>query len=354
MPQTSQWLLLELGLLALLLVSVVAFSQWRSRRTIEQAMQALSQQIRQSEAERKRTLTGILTGAHHLTASKSAELADSLIRSERLFFRLCFDTLLSQNKNAIERLSQSLYSVLDDYLRKCTPDERRLAPSVDSALKVQSPMPSPAKTAPEDETLLVAAPMPHEEIDWDAAFAEQDNAQAGSGDEEEPMFDQQIEQDTLHHLLSTFDDDAETPAEPTESTAADDTADDENVMADRGAALKEQAATTAKPPPKEDALDLGWDNAFLETEAESRKPPIMSDQQIEQDALRQLLSGLDDEINEETSAEPADDEDIMADSGAALEEQASTTAKPPPKEDAFDLGWDDAFIDTQSDKKTGS
>lgn len=310
MAETVQWVLLELGVLLGIFISFVAFSQWRRRRAVEQAIRALSQQVKLSEAERKRTLTGILTGAHHLAEPQSAELADSLLRSERTFFRHCFGAMLSQDQDVIANLSQDLYSVLDDYLRKCAP----LAERSPSAAPAPSPAPVPAVATPaaassdlddvflaaesalEDATLIVpppakpvvsappaaAPPLAEDEIDWDAAFAEQFEETAPAVVEIPEAIPEPVppgdndSEDTLYHLLNE-EDEALLAAMPKPMQAPEVTealpATDEDIMADWGAALEEQAEAPAKPPLLEDTFDLGWDDAFLEENTVKLKKP---------------------------------------------------------------------------------
>ncbi|TAN50427.1 MAG: hypothetical protein EPN21_08995 [Methylococcaceae bacterium] len=302
MTEAMQWVLLELGVLMVLLVSVIAVGQWWRRRAFEQAVRALLRQVKQSESERKRTLTGILTGAHRLAEPQSAELADSLIRSERVFFRYCLEAMLSQDSEVIANLSQDLYGVLDDYLRKCAPFAERSpspAPFATSAVPAGGisdldDVFRAAESAMDDATLIVpppatartlppaeAAPPPaEEEIDWDAAFAEQfeESAPAAAPPEPEsvpepvPPEDNSGE-DTLYHLLNEEDEALfAAAAKPAEEAAATPAAADEDVMADWGAALEEQAAVPAKPA-AEETFDLGWDDAFLEESTVKIKKP---------------------------------------------------------------------------------
>ncbi|WP_156302771.1 hypothetical protein, partial [Methylogaea oryzae] len=116
MPEALQWLLLELGVMLALVPSVIAFMQWRRRRAIERALRALSQQIKQSEAERKQALMGVLASAHHITDAQGAEVADRLIRSERTFFRHCFNVMLSQDADAWRDLARICIRRWTDYL----------------------------------------------------------------------------------------------------------------------------------------------------------------------------------------------------------------------------------------------
>lgn len=302
MPDTIQWVLLELGLLVGLFISFIVFSQWRRRRAAEQAIRALSQRVKQSEAERKRTLVGILTGAHRLPEARSAELADNLIRSEHTFFRHCFEAMLSQDKDAIATLDNNLHGVLDDYLRMCAPEIERAPPAhrsdvadnISATTVANKTLLVPAAGTVAAAATVSAPPMPDEEVDWDAAFAEQfeeeeeveakpspATAEAVMEETEEPAPPIAIApepaatpgvniEDTLHHLLNALDEEqeeaeAEEPlAAPIENEAEEEPADDEDVMADWGAALEEQATTPAKAPAIDDGFDLGWDDAFLE------------------------------------------------------------------------------------------
>lgn len=280
MSEALQWLLLELGVMVALVPAVIAFMQWRRRSAIEEALRALSHQIKQSEAERKRTLTAILTGAHHMTEARSAEVADSLMRSERAFFRHCFNVMLSQDKDAIEQLSQNLYKALDDYLRKCAADAQRLAPAAKipastagadmddafSALGAESPMAAAA----------AAAEAAAEEVDWNAAFAELDEeGEAAASDQGQAApqavataaaAEEDLSQEDLDNLLNMLGDGpaaaAPQPAESLETAAQS----EDDIMAEWGEALEEPPPVPpAKQPEGEgDTFDLGWDDAFLE------------------------------------------------------------------------------------------
>lgn len=280
MPEALQWLLLELGVMVALVPSVIAFMQWRRRAAIERALRELSQQIKQSETERKRALMGILAGAHHMTDARSAEVADSLIRSERTFFRHCFNVMLSQHPDAIEALSQNLYKALDDYLRKCAADAPRAAPAVTLAGV------APAAVAePEDDvfaalgTELSMAPPPlaaveaaTEEVDWNAAFAELDEAggaaKVSAGEEPAVPLQEEavaaagedLSQDDLDNLLNMLGNEPEAAAPPPIPAAVS----EEDIMAEWGEALEPSATPAEQPAAEADTFDLGWDDAFLE------------------------------------------------------------------------------------------
>lgn len=266
MPETILWILLEVGVALALVPCVYGIVQWNHRRVTEKAIRALAAKIKQAEAERKLTLTAILTGAHHLPEQQSAELASSLILSERAFFRFCFNTLISQDKAAIEHLGQNLYNVLDDYLRKCATDNRRAAPSEIrevAPVAVSAPQPPPPALEPEPQ---------EEEVDWDAAFAELDDASldipaknepppAPALDDGEPSF---FGEDTEDSLFDGKREELEMPPEPEPEPEADAApVSDEDIMAAWGDALQEQEEETAKKS-SEDDFDLGWDDAFLE------------------------------------------------------------------------------------------
>ncbi|BBL72426.1 hypothetical protein [Methylogaea oryzae] len=285
MPEALQWLLLELGVMLALVPSVIAFMQWRRRRAIERALRALSQQIKQSEAERKQALMGVLASAHHITDAQGAEVADRLIRSERTFFRHCFNVMLSQDADALEGFSQNLYKTLDDYLRRCAAD----APRPASTLKPSAPVVAAAAVAaavaePDDvfnalgteltmTPALPAAAMEAatEEVDWNAAFAELDEGgasaaaavPAASHDQAPaaaPMAEtvvaagEDLSQDDLDNLLNMLGSEPQA-AEPAAIS-------DDDIMAQWGAALEPSAE--ADKPAEADTFDLGWDDAFLE------------------------------------------------------------------------------------------
>lgn len=293
MPEAAKWLALELGILAALIPGIITIVQWRRRRRLVQALEALSRQIKQAENERRRTLTGILAGAHHLQEAQSAEAANSLILSERGFFRQCFQVLLSQDPAAVENLSHNLYSVLDEYLRKCTAGEHRAAPlpATDTLLEeepttehfdnllAEAPSPPPIAVESKKEALDNAPPA-EEEIDWDAAFAELHEEKTvlmpsiapPPPSEPEPVADG-FDQETMDLLLTAPEEEPlpepEPPAAPEEPAVEEAVAENEedDIMAQWGAALAEQAEEPPEPPaePEPDsAIDLGWDDAFLE------------------------------------------------------------------------------------------
>lgn len=280
--QAMQWLLMEIGVLVALVPSVIAFFQWRRRRATVQALEALSKEIKDTETERKHTLTGILTGAHHMSEARGAEVADSLIRSERTFFRHCFSTMLSQDKTAIEQLKQNLYGVLDDYLRKCASDAQRASVAVHAPSPEELDIISPA--AGGIETPAAPPPMADSEIDWDAAFAEtvlaspEDSLSPTSGESASGM--EALAVDGFEDLLDSLEN--ETEAEPPANETTDEEqlteeappppADsDDDVMAAWGEALEQQNTPPEAEEKKDDGFDLSWEDAFLE-ETVSLKP----------------------------------------------------------------------------------
>lgn len=297
MSEAVQWLLLEVGVMVALVPAIIAFMQWRRRSAIEHALRALSQQIKQSEAERKRTLTGILTGAHHMTESRSAEVADSLIRSERTFFRHCFNVMLSQDTDAIEQLGRNLYKALDDYLRKCAADAQRSGPSVKTAVPataeadtgdVFASLDTQLSMAPAAAAVKSVAEEEEEEVDWNAAFAELDEDEGAAGSkasssqvqaaspikEAAAVTEDDLSQEDLDKLLNMLGDGpaaAPQPTAPMEPAVQS----EDDIMAEWGAALEEPPAVPpAKQPGGEgDAFDLGWDDAFLEETVRIKPEP---------------------------------------------------------------------------------
>lgn len=300
MPEAAKWLALELGILAALIPGIITIVQWRRRRRLVQALEALSRHIKQAENERRRTITGILAGTHQMQEAQSAETANSLILSERGFFRHCFQVLLSQDPIAVANLGHDLYGVLDEYLRKCTAGEHRAAPlpATDTLLEeepaadhfddlfAEAPSPPPIVEAPKEEA-LDSAPPAEEEIDWDAAFAELHEEETvlmpsiapppPSEPAPEPAADG-FDQETMDLLLTAPEEEPlpepepeppPPPEEPALEEAVAENTEEDDIMAQWGAALAEQAEEPPEPPaepePEPDsAIDLGWDDAFLE------------------------------------------------------------------------------------------
>lgn len=118
------WLaLIELSALAILETFLIAILLYRQRK-INATLQAAAEELRNTEEDRRRTLSAILSGVHLLPEDISAELSTQLMQCERTLLRQCFDILLSHDPASAARLSDTVLASLDDYLRKCAVPHR--------------------------------------------------------------------------------------------------------------------------------------------------------------------------------------------------------------------------------------